>query len=175
MKEAPIAGAAGSLISYEAALQTDPVGCCVHWQNSQGREIPPIYRPSSQRGSNNSRSLRHWADGTVRVVRLHQRGDRMRRPSQNGGRKATWNNRHRVVIDVCPKPKGALNLTPKDPSVEAPTHSGDKPGAFQMASIPLDLQKRCEQRWAAPIFPARSSKTSDGKPGSTTSPHQAGR
>jgi hypothetical protein len=48
-----------------------------------------------------------------------------------------------------PKTKGALNLTPKDPSVEAPTHSGDKPGAFQIASIPLDPQKKCEQRWAA--------------------------
>jgi hypothetical protein len=76
------------------------------------------------------------------------RRGRMRRPSQNGVRKARWDNRHRVVIDVCPKPKGALNLTPKDPSVEAPSHSGDKPGAFQMAST-LDLQKRCEQRWAA--------------------------
>jgi hypothetical protein len=27
--------------------------------------------------------------------------------------------------------------------------SGEKARSFQMASIPLDLQKRCEQRWAA--------------------------
>jgi hypothetical protein len=27
--------------------------------------------------------------------------------------------------------------------------SGEKARSFQMANIPLDLQKRCEQRWAA--------------------------
>jgi hypothetical protein len=29
---------------------------------------------------------------------------------------------------------------------------GDKPGGFDMASIPLDLQRRFEQRWAAKFF-----------------------
>jgi hypothetical protein len=157
LKEPPIAGATGSLISYEGALPTDPVGCCVHWQNSQGREIPPIYRPSSQRGSNNSRSLRHWADGTVRVVRLHQRGDRMRRPSQNGGRKATWNNRHRVVIDVCPKPKGALNLTPKG-ALRPPPTAATSPELFRWRVFPSTFKKGAKSG-GPPDFPGRRNRS----------------
>ena len=30
--------------------------------------------------------------------------------------------------------------------------AGDKPGGFNMASIPLDIQRRFEQRWAAKFF-----------------------
>ena len=66
--------------------------------------------------------------------------------------------------DSCARNQGVL-IKRQGPRALRPYAQRDKPGAFQMADIPLDLQKSANNG-GAPEFPGRLGKTPDQEAGS---------
>src|SRR5436189_4938266 len=62
----------------------------------------------------------------------------------------------RLYQSGCPPNCSCYPWTFKPSKALWPSKPATKPGALVMSSIPLDLERRCEQRWAASFSAARA-------------------
>jgi len=99
---------------------------------------------SCPQGVSTATRLRAWATkGKAGAVPGHG-------PARNG---SLWPDHIKAgVLRIVPAIRGPLNDRMRWGLRDRPT----KPGALVMSSIPLDLERRCEQRWAARFSAVRA-------------------